>query len=76
MEEFPLPEDVKRKVLEKISNKALGLKALEYISVVRREDGSLWVKENFEETDNHALWFTVLACVNYAQRLLRGEDTD
>jgi len=54
----------------------LALKAFEYIKLVKREDGTLWVKEEFEDTNNHALWFMVLACVNYAQRILKGEDID
>ncbi len=74
MRELPLPEDIKEKILQKVTNKALALKAFEYIKLVEKEDGSLWVKEEFEDTNNHALWFMVLACVNYAQRLLRGED--
>lgn len=74
MRELPLPEDIKDRILRKVSNKALALKAFEYIKLVEKEDGSLWVKEEFEDTNNHALWFMVLACVNYAQRLLRGED--
>ncbi|MCS6957563.1 MAG: hypothetical protein RMK75_03790 [Aquificaceae bacterium] len=76
MEEMPLPEDIKERILRKVSNKALALKAFEYIKLVRREDGSLWVKEEFDEVNNHALWFMVLACVNYAQRLLKGEEID
>ncbi|MFN3870207.1 MAG: hypothetical protein ACK4MW_01795 [Aquificaceae bacterium] len=76
MEETPLPEDIKEKILQKVSNKALALKALEYIKLVKREDGSLWVKEEFRDTQNHALWFMVLTCVNYAQRLLKGEEID
>jgi hypothetical protein len=74
--EKPLPDWVREKILKKVQNKALAEKALQYISVVEREDGTLWVKENFEETHNHALMFMVLSCVNYAQRLLRGEDID
>ena len=74
MKELPLPEDIKEKILQKVTNKALALKAFEYIKLVEKEDGSLWVKEEFEDTNNHALWFMVLACVNHAQRLLRGED--
>jgi len=54
----------------------LALKAFEYIKLVKREDGTLWVKEEFEDINNHALWFMVLACVNYAQRILKGEDID
>lgn len=76
MEELPLPEDMKEKILSKVSNKPLAQKALEYVKLVKKEDGSLWVKEDFEDTSNHALWFMVLACVNYAQRLLRGEELD
>ncbi|MCS7171754.1 MAG: hypothetical protein N3D14_01905 [Aquificaceae bacterium] len=76
MEEMPLPESIKERILNKVSNKSLALKAMEYISLVRKEDGSLWVKEDFKDTNNHALWFMVLACVNYAQRLLRGEELD
>ena len=76
MEEMPLPENIKERILQKVSNKALALKAFEYIKLVRREDGSLWVKEEFDQVDNHALWFMVLACVNYAQRLLKGEEID
>ncbi|MEJ5338816.1 MAG: hypothetical protein WHS43_04090 [Aquificaceae bacterium] len=76
MEEMPLPEEIKEKILERVSNRALALRAFEYIKLVRREDGTLWVKEEFEDTNNHALWFMVLACVNYAQRLIRGEELD
>lgn len=76
MEEMPLPEEIKEKILQKVSNKALTLKAFEYIKLVKREDGTLWVKEEFEDINNHALWFMVLACVNYAQRILKGEDID
>ena len=76
MEEMPLPEEIKEKILQKVSNKALALKAFEYIKLVKREDGTLWVKEEFEDINNHALWFMVLACVNYAQRILKGEDID
>ncbi|NPB08543.1 MAG: hypothetical protein GXN96_06405 [Aquificae bacterium] len=73
MVERPLPEWVKEKILEKVQNRALAQEAFKYISVVEREDGTVFVKENFNDTRNHALWFMVLACVNYAQRLLRGE---
>lgn len=76
MEEFPLPQDIRERILQKVSNRDLAMRALEYIKLVKREDGSLWVKEEFEETHNHALWFMVLACLNYAQRLIRGEDLD
>lgn len=76
MEELPLPEDIKERVLQKVSNKTLALKAFEYIKLVKKDDGSLWVKEEFKDTNNHSLWFMVLACVNYAQRLIRGEDID
>lgn len=76
MEEMELPEEIKRKILQRVSNKPLALKAFEYIRVVRKEDGTLWVKENFEDTNNHALWFMVLACVNYAKRLIEGEDLE
>jgi len=76
MEERPLPDWVKEKILEKVQNKALAREAFKYISVVEREDGTLFVKENFNDTQNHALWFMVLACVNYAQRLLRGESLE
>ena len=74
--ERPLPDWVREKILKKVTNKALAEEALKYISIVEREDGTLWVKENFEDTDKHALWFMVLSCVNYAQRLLRGEEID
>ncbi len=74
--EKPLPDWVKEKILQKVSNKTLAQEAFKYIKVVEREDGTLWVKEEFEDTQKHALWFMVLACVNYAQRLLRGEDID
>ncbi len=74
--EKSLPEWVKEKILNKVSNKALAQEALNYIKIVEREDGTVWVKENFEDTHKHALWFMVLTCVNYAQRLLRGEDID
>ncbi len=76
MVEKPLPDWIKDKILDKVSNKALAQEALKYIKIVEKEDGSLWVKEEFEDTDKHALWFMVLSCVNYAQRLLRGEDID
>ncbi len=76
MVEKPLPDWVREKILEKVSNKLLAQEALKYIKVVEREDGSLWVKEEFEDIDKHALWFMVLSCVNYAQRLLRGESID
>ena len=76
MDEMPLPEEIKEKILQKVSNKALALKAFEYIKLVKRGDGSIWVKEEFEDINNHALWFMVLACVNYAQRILKGEDID
>ena len=74
--EKPLPEWVKRRILEKARNKALTEEALRYIKLVEREDGTLWVKEEFKDTDRHALLFTVLSCVNYARRLLRGEDIE
>ena len=74
--EKPLPDWVRDKILQKVTNRALAEEALKYISVVEREDGTLWVKENFEDTDKHALLFMVLSCVNYAQRLLRGEEID
>ncbi len=74
--EKPLPDWIKDKILQKVSNKALAQEAFKYISIVEREDGSVWVKENFEDTDKHALLFMVLSCVNYAQRLLRGEEID
>jgi len=76
MVEKPLPEWVKERILQKVQNKALAQEAFKYISVVEREDGTVFVKENFDKTEHHALWFMVLACVNYAQRLLRGEDID
>ncbi len=72
----PLPEWVRERILAKVNNKELAKQALEYLYLVRNEDGSLSVAEEFEDTDKHALWFMVLACVNYAQRLLRGEDID
>ncbi|MGC8867967.1 MAG: hypothetical protein ACP5PA_07170 [Elusimicrobiales bacterium] len=73
---MPLPEEIKEKVLQKVGNKALAQKAFEYVKVVKMPDGSLYVKEEFNDINNHALWFMVLAVVNYAQRLLRGEDID
>ncbi|WP_164930599.1 hypothetical protein [Aquifex aeolicus] len=76
MVEKPLPDWVKERILQKVQNKALAQEAFKYISVVEKEDGTIFVKENFDKTDYHALWFMVLACVNYAQRLLRGEDID
>ncbi len=74
--EKPLPDWVKEKILEKVSNKRLAQEAFKYITVIEKEDGTYLVKENFDQTQNHALWFMVLACVNYAQRLLRGESID
>jgi len=72
--EKPLPEWIKRRILEKVENKALAEEALRYIKIVEREDGTVWVKEEFTDMNKHALLFMVLSCVNYAQRLLRGED--
>lgn len=72
----PLPNWVKEKILKKVSNKELALQAFEYVSVIKKEDGTYQVVENFNDTHKHALWFMVLACVNYAQRILRGEDID
>ncbi len=74
--EKTLPDWVKQKILEKVQNKRLAEEAFKYITVVEKEDGSYIVKENFDQTQNHALWFMVLACVNYAQRLLKGESID
>ncbi len=74
--EKPLPDWVKERILRKVRNKRLAEEAFKYITVIEKEDGSYVVKENFDQTQNHALWFTVLACVNYAQRLLRGESID
>ena len=76
MKERPLPDWVKEKILEKVTNKQLAQEALKYVTLVEKEDGTLWVKENFEDTDRHALWFMVLHCVNLAQRLIRGESID
>ncbi|MCS7285110.1 MAG: hypothetical protein NZ527_05260 [Hydrogenobacter thermophilus] len=76
MVERPLPEEIKQKILQKVKNKALAQKAFEYVRLVEKEDGTVYVKEEFDNTDHHALWFMVLAVVNYAQRLLRGEDID
>ena len=76
MKEAPLPDWIVERILEKVSNKNLAQEALKYIKLVEREDGTLWVKEEFEDTQKHALWFMVLSCVNYAQRLLRGESID
>lgn len=72
----PLPDWVKEKILKKVTNKELALQAFEYVSVIKKEDGTYQVVENFKDTHKHALWFMVLACVNYAQRILRGEDID
>jgi hypothetical protein len=72
----PLPDWVREKILRKVSNRDLALKAFEYIYVIKDKNGNPLVMENFRETEKHALWFMVLACVNYAQRLLRGEDID
>lgn len=74
--EKPLPEDIRKKILKKVKNKALAERAFEYVKIVQREDGSLYVKEDFNETDHHALWFMVLTVMNYAQRLLKEEDID
>ncbi len=74
--EKPLPDWIKEKILQKVNNKELAMEAFKYIKIVEKEDGSVFVKEEFNDTHKHALWFMVLACVNYAQRLLRGEDID
>jgi hypothetical protein len=74
--EREVPEEIKRKVLERVSNKSLAEIAFKYIKLVEKEDSSLWVKEELPDTNNHALMFMVLACVNYTQRILRGEDIE
>ncbi len=74
--ERPLPGWMREKILEKFQNKALAEEALNYLKLIEREDGTIWVKEELEDTNRHALLFTVLSCVNYAQRLLRGEEID
>ncbi len=76
MREMELPDWIKERILQKVSNKSLALTAFNYIRLVEREDGTLMVKENFDRMEDHALLFMVLACVNYAQRLLKGEDID
>jgi len=73
---MPLPDEIKEKILRKVGNKALAQKAFEYVKVVKGEDGNMYVKEEFNDMNNHALMFMVLAVVNYAQRLLRGEEID
>lgn len=73
---MPLPDWIKERILQKVHNKALAMKAFEYIKLVEKEDGTLWVKEEFEDMNNHALLFMVLACVNYTRRLIEGEDID
>ena len=72
----PLPEWIRERIMEKVQNRELAKQALEYLYLIRKEDGTVMVAEEFRDTDKHALWFMVLACVNYAQRLLRGEDID
>ncbi|WP_448588473.1 hypothetical protein [Thermocrinis sp.] len=74
--EEPVPEEIKRKVLERVGNKALGEQAFRYIKLLKKEDGTVWVKEELPDTNNHALMFMVLACVNYTQRLLKGEEIE
>lgn len=76
MREAPVPEDIKQRVIEKISNKELAKKAFEYIKLRIKDDGTTQVVENFDKTDHHALYFTVLACLNYTKRLLEGEELD
>ncbi len=74
--EREVPEDIKRKVVEKVSNKSLAETAFKYIKILEKEDGTLWVKEELPDTHNHALMFMVLACVNYTQKILRGEEIE
>ena len=74
--EKPLPDWIKKRILEKVQNKALAQEAFKYIKLVEREDGTVWVKEDLKDMDKHALLFMVLSCVNYAQRLLKGEDIE
>ena len=74
--EEPVPDHIKQKVLQKIANKKLGEEAFKYIKIVKKEDGSVWVKEELPDTQNHALIFTVLACLNYTQKILRGEEIE
>ncbi|ADC89037.1 hypothetical protein Thal_0402 [Thermocrinis albus DSM 14484] len=76
MRELPVPTHIKEEVIKRVSNKRLAEEAFRYIKLVEKEDGTLWVKEELPSTDNHALMFMVLACVNYTQRLLRGEELD
>ena len=76
MKEMELPDWIKEKILQKVSNKNLAMQAFKYIKLVEKEDGTLLVKEEFNDMDHHAMLFMVLACVNYAQRLLKGEDLE
>ncbi|MCS7084207.1 MAG: hypothetical protein NZL90_04395 [Aquificaceae bacterium] len=73
---MPVPEDIKQRVIEKISNKELAKKAFEYIKLRIKDDGKAQVIENFDKTEHHALYFTVLACLNYTKRLLEGDELD
>jgi len=76
MEKLELPKDIKDKILSTCVNKELCLEAMKYVYLVKKNDGTLDVAEEFENTDYHALWFVVLSVVNKAKRLLNGESIE
>ncbi len=76
MERLELPKDIKDKILETCSNKALCIEAMKYVYLVKKDDGTLDIAEEFNNIDYHALWFVVLSVVNKAKRLLNGESID
>ncbi len=76
MEKLELPKEIKDKILQTCVNKVLCLEAMKYVYLVKKDDGTFDVTEEFENTDYHALWFVVLSVVNKARRLLLGESID
>lgn len=76
MERLELPKEIKDKILYTCANKVLCLEAMKYVFLIKKEDGSMDVAEDFQNTDYHALWFVVLSVVNKAKRLLKGESIE
>lgn len=76
MEKLELPKELKDKILETCANKVLCMEAMKYVYLIKKDDGTMEVAEEFDNIDYHALWFTVLSVVNKARRLLNGESID
>lgn len=76
MKKIPLPEDLKNTILSHIRNKALCQEAMKYVFLTEDQNGNLVAFEEFDNIDNHSLWFMVLQVVNYANRILKGESLE